>query len=167
MKTLLLLRHAKSSWDAPVSSDFDRPLAPRGERDAPRIGKALRDSGLVVDYVVASPAVRAHRTAELVIQAAKIKAPFASDEAIYEAPVAKLLGVVRAIPDEAETALVVGHNPGFEDLVGVLCGRRGSPFRVRVPTAALACVELDAEVWREAEAGGATLQWMLVPRLLD
>ena len=164
MKTLLLLRHAKSSWNAPATRDIDRPLGGRGERDAPRVGKALKDSGATVDLVVSSPATRARQTAELVTAAANYKGPVRFEPAIYEASASDLLDVVRALPDDAETVVLVGHNPGFEELLGALCGGRSAPARVRVPTAALACVELDCERWRDADAG--TLQWMLVPRIL-
>src|SRR5262245_57005344 len=114
MKTLLLLRHAKSSWDSPAARDYDRPLAPRGERDAPRIGKALRDADIDLDLVVSSPAVRARQTAELVLKAARYEGAVQFEEAIYEAAVTALMDVVRDLPDTAETAMLVGHNPGFE-----------------------------------------------------
>jgi phosphohistidine phosphatase len=166
MKTLLLLRHAKSSWDAPAPRDFDRPLAPRGERDAPKIGKALRESGVAVELVVSSPAARARQTAELVTAAAKLKAPLHFDDAIYEAGVSALLGVVRGLPEDVDTAMLVGHNPGFEDLLGTLVGDADGAARVRVPTAMLACVELESPRWRDVTAGAGTLVWMVVPRLL-
>jgi phosphohistidine phosphatase len=166
MKTLLLLRHAKSSWDDPAKRDFDRPLAPRGERDAPRVGRALRESGVNVDLVVASPAARARRTAELVSAAAKLTAPLRFEEAIYEAPMSAIVAVVRGLPDDVETALMVGHNPGYEDLIGALVGGATSNARIRMPTGALACIDLDVARWRDAAPGGGMLRWLVVPRVL-
>jgi phosphohistidine phosphatase len=166
MKSLLLLRHAKSSWDSPASRDADRPLAPRGERDAPRVGKALRDAAVDLDLVVSSPAVRARQTAELVLKAAKYDGAVQFEDGIYEASVAGLMDVVRGLPDTAETAMLVGHNPGFEDLLGVLCGTATAPARFRVPTGTLACLDLGIDRWREASAGSGMLVWQIVPRML-
>lgn len=166
MKTLLLLRHAKSSWDSSAARDYDRPLAPRGERDAPRVGKALRDASIDLDLVVSSPALRARQTAELVLKAARYDGAISFEEQIYDASVSALMGVVRDLPDTAETVMLVGHNPGFEMLLGALCGTAAAPARVRVPTAMLACVELSTDRWKEVSAGAGSLNWMVVPRML-
>jgi phosphohistidine phosphatase len=165
MKTLLLLRHAKSSWDQPLD-DHDRPLASRGERDAPRLGRFIASTGLELDYVVASTAVRARRTAELAAKAAGFGGKLKTTERIYEAPTANLIEVLQGIPDSAETAMMVGHNPGFEGLLGLLCGSEHAEARIRVPTAALACVELSVARWAEAGAGCGVLLWHVVPKIL-
>jgi phosphohistidine phosphatase len=162
MKTLLLLRHAKSSWDDPSLRDFDRPLAKRGQRDAPRIGKALRDRGVTPDYIVASPAARAKATIEAVISAAKLEAGAEFDEAIYGASPAELLKLIRRLPRWSACAMLVGHNPGFEDLVARLTGQHE-----RMPTAALACVEFQIEQWEEVDDGIGNLVWLLTPKQLD
>ncbi len=166
MKTLLLLRHAKSSWDSPAARDFDRPLASRGERDAPRMGKALRASGVELDLVVCSTATRARQTAELALAAAKYDGELRHDDAIYEASLRDLFGVLHGLPDSAETVALVGHNPGFEDLLATLCGTESSPAHVRVPTATLACIELDVDSWSDTIGGSGSLLWMLVPKIL-
>lgn len=165
MKTLLLLRHAKSSWDDAAAGDFDRPLASRGERDAPRMGKALRAAGVAPDLVVSSPAKRAQQTAALFLEAARFEGKLETDERIYEASARDLLAVVNGLPSKVETALLVGHNPGFEDLLGLLCGGAGAPARFRVPTGALTCVALDG-AWSSAGAGRGALLWMLIPKIL-
>src|SRR5215472_16046156 len=113
MKTLLLLRHAKSDWDDHSLSDFDRPLASRGERDAPRIGKALRERGPLPEIIINSPAVRAKTTAEAVIKSAGLGINPQFDERIYGASPPELLALIRRIPDSISCALMVGHNPGF------------------------------------------------------
>jgi phosphohistidine phosphatase len=162
MKTLLLLRHAKSSWDEPGTADFDRPLAKRGLRDAPRVGEFLKSSRVPVDLVLSSTARRARKTAELVSETAGFDDIELTDE-IYEATVSQLLDVVRGINDDHATVLMVGHNPGFEGLLGELCGP-GASFRV--PTAAVACIELDVLRWRDAARGSGTLLWFVAPRVL-
>ncbi len=166
MRTLVLLRHAKSSWDTPVESDFARPLAPRGERYAPRMGKVIKASGLSIDRFVSSTAKRARQTAELASQAAKFGKRVEFDDAVYEATVSELFGVLRRLNDEDLTVVLVGHNPGFEDLLGTLCSSPGSPAHIRVPTAALACIELDIPSWQSIGPGTGTLLWMTVPKML-
>lgn len=162
MKRLLLLRHAKSDWDDSSLRDFDRPLAPRGERDAPRIGKALRKSGVVPDLIVSSPAARARATIEAVTQAAKLANEIEFDEAVYGASSAELMKLIRRLPDRSECTLLVGHNPGFEDLLGRLTGSHE-----RMPTAALACVEFDIDRWDDVEDKKGRLVWLLTPKHLD
>ena len=162
MKTLLLLRHAKSDWGDSSLRDFDRPLAARGERDAPRIGKALRKRGVTPDFIVSSPAARARATVEAVKQTAEIAREINFDESIYGATSAELLKLIRHLPDESACALMVGHNPGFEDLVGRLTGSHE-----RMPTAALACVEFELDEWAGVEDGKGRLVWLLTPRQLD
>lgn len=161
MKTLLLLRHAKSSWDDPTADDADRPLAPRGEKDAPRIGAFLAATKNLPDLIVSSPAERAKATAKRVMRAADYDGELRLEPAIYLADADTLLGVVRLLPNDRERVMLVGHNPGFEELTGVLCG--GS---VRLPTAAVACIELDIERWAEARAGAGTLLWLVNPKVL-
>lgn len=161
MKTLLLLRHAKSSWDDSSLRDFDRPLAPRGERDAPRIGKALRKRGTSPDLIVSSPAVRAKATIKAVIKAAKLDVDPQFDEAIYGASSAELMRVIRRLPDSSSRALLVGHNPGFEDMVGRLTG-----LHERMPTASLACIEFQIARWDDVDDGKGKLAWLLTPKQL-
>lgn len=167
MKTLLLLRHAKSSWDNPSLGDFERPLAPRGEKDAPRIGKALRDSGCVPDLVLSSPAVRARTTAGIVLEAARYKGPVRFDKRIYEASEDELMEVLRSVDPAVETVMLVGHNPGFEMLAGELIGSSGASASVRVPTAALLRLELSAGGWGDVRSGCGALLWLVVPRCLS
>jgi len=162
MKTLLLLRHAKSDWGDPSLRDFDRPLADRGERDAPRIGKALRKSGVTPDIIIASPAARARATVQAAMKAAKVELKITFDESIYGASSAELMKIIRRLPDADECALLVGHNPGFEDLAGRLTGSHE-----RMPTAALACIEFQIEHWDDVNDGQGKLAWRLTPKQLD
>jgi phosphohistidine phosphatase len=142
-------------------ADFDRPLAPRGEKDAPRMGRALKARGVVPDRVISSPAKRATQTMLAVVKAAGFSVKPEFDEAIYEASSADLLRVVRGISDSSGCALLVGHNPGFENLVSRLTGAGEG-----MPTAALACVEFQIESWSDVEDGEGKLAWYLTPKLL-
>lgn len=161
MKTLLLLRHAKSSWGDPAAPDFDRPLAQRGVADAPRIGQALQQRGLLPDLILSSPAVRATQTIEAVVKAAGLGLSPQFDQNIYGASPAELLAIIRRIPDVNSCAMLVGHNPGFAEVVSRLTGTSQD-----MPTAALACVELPIESWADVEDGGGKLVWVITPKLL-
>ena len=162
MKRLLLLRHAKSDWDDPSLQDFDRPLAARGERDAPQIGKALRKRGdALPDLIISSPAARAKATVKAVVKAAKVDIHIQYDEAIYGASSAELMKLVNRMPDVSSCAMLVGHNPGFEDLVGRLSGSHE-----RMPTAALACLEFHVNSWSEVGEEEGKLVWLLTPKQL-
>jgi phosphohistidine phosphatase len=162
MKTLLLLRHAKSDWDDASLRDFDRPLAPRGERDAPRIGKAFGKRGPAPDLVISSPAARAKATIRAVMKAANLNLEAKFEESMYGASAAELLKLIRRLPDESSCALLVGHNPGFGDLLNQLTGSHE-----RMPTAALACIEFQLDHWEDVEDGKGSLIWLLTPKQLD
>jgi phosphohistidine phosphatase len=159
MKTLFLLRHAKSSWDDPSLQDFDRPLAERGRRDAPRIGSALAERSGLPELIVSSPAVRAIQTIELVAKSAGYKGEIELDEHVYGASASELIKIVRNLPDNRSSIMLVGHNPGFEDLLSRLIGSRRE-----MSTCNLACVGYSIERWDELEDGGGNLQWLLRPK---
>ena len=161
MKTLILLRHAKSSWKDESLEDIDRPLNDRGIRATEVIGNYLRKQEIVPDLIISSPATRARQTIDLVLKAARLKLNPRFDERIYEASVHRLLEVVSQIEETANTAMLVGHNPGFEELVESLTGEIK-----RFPTAGLAGIELDVEKWSKSRAGIGALKWLVTPRKL-
>jgi phosphohistidine phosphatase len=144
MKTLLILRHAKSSWKHPELTDHDRPLNKRGKRDAPRIGKLVRDNGLMPDLIMSSTAERARKTAKAVAKASGYKSKIELTPAFYHAGPEAYISALRNLSDDYRRIMVVGHNPGMEELLELLTGR------VEVmPTAALALVSLPVTQWRE------------------
>lgn len=159
MKTLLVLRHAKSSWDHPHLSDFDRPLNGRGKKAAPFMGALMAEKGLVPDVIVASPANRARTTAEKAAAAGGFDLSVEFDERIYGAGTNGLLYVISGIDNLAETAMIVGHNPGFEMLVSVLTGEHR-----RMPTAALAVIDLEIDKWADVGSGSGNLRSLFIPR---
>jgi phosphohistidine phosphatase len=161
MKRLLLLRHAKSSWDDAGLADFDRPLNGRGRKAAPLVGALMRERQLRPDLIISSPAARARETVALALEASGIKTELHYDERIYEATVARLLEVISEVGDDKQEVMLVGHNPGFENLLERLTGES-----LRVPTAALARIALDADRWNEAGARGGRLEWLVKPKEL-
>jgi phosphohistidine phosphatase len=161
MKTLLLLRHAKSSWKDSAVKDFDRPLNQRGLKAAPTIGRLMRKRKLQPDLVLSSPAERARQTSQLVLDAAGFKTELHYDERIYEASAARLFEIVSQIEDDRNVAMLVGHNPGLEELLEALTGAARS-----LSTAALACIELDIERWSKLRAGANQLAWLVKPKEL-
>jgi phosphohistidine phosphatase len=157
------MRHAKSSWDAEGLADFERPLNARGLRDAPLVGRHLRAQKFRPDLILSSPAERARRTAALVAEAARFEAtPLRHDERIYEADAARLVEVVSHIEEDAEAVLLVGHNPGMEQLLQLLTGETR-----RMTTAALALVTLDIEKWSKAREHSGRLEWHVRPKELQ
>lgn len=169
MKTLTLLRHAKSGWDDPVARDFDRPLNPKGQRAAAMVGRHMKALGLTFDHVVASPAARVVETLDHVEQGYGGDLAPAWDKRIYLASTATLIDVVHDLPAGAEHVLLIGHNPGLEELVLLLVpdGALRDEVAIKFPTATLAEMTFDVEGWREVEAGNATLTRFVRPRDLD
>ena len=146
MKTLLILRHAKSSWKNADLSDHDRPLYKRGKVDAPRMGRLLCDEGLLPDIVLCSTAKRARKTVEKLTESSGYSGPCELDRSLYGATPTQYLQVLVRCDDEYQRAMLVGHNPGLEELLVRLTGTYE-----RLPTAALAQIELDVSSWSELE----------------
>ena len=142
MKTLLILRHAKSSWDNLDLSDYDRPLNKRGKRDAPRMGFFLRQQDLVPDLIISSTAKRAKKTAKLFAKAVGYKEKISLENVFYHAKPETYITVLREISHDYERIMVIGHNPGLETLVTILTGSMEL-----MPTAAIAHVLLPIDQW--------------------
>ncbi|MDQ3088443.1 MAG: histidine phosphatase family protein [Acidobacteriota bacterium] len=159
MKTIFLLRHAKSSWENSDLSDFDRPLNQRGLETAPFMGEIIFKNQFQIDLIVSSPATRARQTAILVKEAAKINGEIEYDDGIYEASPPRLVKVLSEIAEKYQSAMLVGHNPGMEGLVKFLAGEIQP-----MPTAALAVIDLKIDKWNEINADCGTLRTLLRPR---
>lgn len=161
MKTLFLLRHAKAENAAPGSSDFDRALQDRGRRDARALGVFIKELALKFDRVLCSNAVRARETAELVLAAADLWLEVDLDERIYEAPRSKLLEVLAEVQED-NNVLMVGHNPGMEELLRSLTHSVGS-----MATCAFAKIDLEADQWSEVGDIPGSLDWIVKPEKLN
>lgn len=170
MKTILLLRHAKSDWGNPSLVDFDRPLAKRGRKDAPRMGEVLAQFDHVPDAILSSPAKRARQTAELVVEACGYTKAIQWQADFYGGGSDELITSLQNLPQKVERPMLVGHNPTMEETVADLLGRVDSGWQdslaIRIPTAGLVCLEVDLFDWSDLEPGEATLRWFLIPRLV-
>ncbi len=162
MRTLYLLRHAKSSWKDDSLRDFDRPLKGRGRKAAEQMGQVLAEEKLKSPLVISSPAVRARETTDLVLESAGFKVKPQFEERIYEAEVRTLLEVVESIPDSADTVIMVGHNPGFENLLSYLTGDNR-----HMSTCALAKIEFDVASWSELSEDSGRLEMFVTPKDLE
>lgn len=146
MKTLLILRHAKSSWKNLALADIDRPLNKRGKRDAPRIGKLIREEDLVPELIISSPALRARKTAKAVLEYSGYEGEIEIQRQFYPGDPDSFIEAFHEIPDQIESILIVAHNPGLEELLYVLAGESA-----RMPTSALAQVSLPVDRWLDLE----------------
>ena len=166
-RTLLLLRHAKSSWDDPGLADFDRALARRGREAAPRIGAEMARQGWLPDRALVSTAARTRQTWALVAAELPREVHASFEDAIYEAPALRILAAIREAPETAASLVVVGHNPGMEDLAALLASPDSDPdalarMRAKFPTAALARFVFDGD-WAGLGPGGARLAGFIAP----
>ncbi len=147
MKTLLLMRHAKSSWKHPEIKDHERGLNKRGKKDAPRMSKLLTDNELIPQRILTSTAERSRQTVDAVIEATGFSGEVSYLDSLYMAEPEIYLELLSLMPDDMERILVIGHNPGLEGLLQILSGRVES-----LPTAAIAYLSLPIHSWKEIRA---------------
>ena len=166
-KRLSILRHAKSDWGDAAVADFDRPLNKRGRAAAKAVRHAIRERGLEFDVILSSPAMRTRETLERLGLAERAQ----WEDALYLATRGMLMRIVKSLPAEAESALIVGHNPGLHEIVVDLAGGDSDGFRDRIyakfPTGALASIDFDCAQWNELAAGSGTIAELILPRELD
>lgn len=143
MKTLLLMRHAKSSWDEPELPDFDRPLNKRGEKDAYRMGKLIKKEKLIPDMILSSPAVRAKATTQAVVDKIEYDDEVLYLDSLYLGEPENYFRALIELSDDVERVLVVGHNPGLETVLQIMCGKVES-----LPTAAIAYLKVPVRKWK-------------------
>lgn len=160
MKSLLMIRHAKSSWNDPRLKDFDRPLNSRGTRNAPMMAKRLKAVGMVPDLIIASPARRAQDTARAMAEVWGLEQPDLSLEpSLYHASATEILSVIQQAPEFVSRLALFGHNPGFHDAVERLTGMRIEKFR----TCAIADITFSTS-WRDLDWGATQLHRLDDPR---
>lgn len=168
-KRLILFRHAKSSWAEGVE-DHERPLSDRGRKAAPVMGHYLQKSRLEPQLVLVSTARRAQETWARASRAMKGKTEVRNSRDIYMAPAEKLLSVIQGTPPEIGTLMLVGHNPGLEDLAELLMkddgGEPGARLRQKFPTAAIAVFSFEFWTWADAKAGCGSLDRFVTPKSL-
>ena len=158
MKYLLLMRHAKSSWKDAALPDRERPLKKRGKQDAPRMGQHILGQGLLVDTVLCSTAVRARATAEGFLEAYTFERDVHYLDELYHADPGTIIALLKQLPEDIETALVIGHNPEFDGFLEHICEER-----VHMPTASVAYIRFALARWtdlNEATSGELLHLWM-------
>jgi len=171
MKTVFLLRHAKSSWDQPTLPDPARPLSSRGRKAAPRVGAYMARNDLIPDRVLCSTARRAVETWDLVSEYLEDPIQVEIREDLYHASPGSLLAILQGLPDTEDSVLFVGHNPTFEDLALALAGAgRGESLAElgrKYPTGALAVFDFPVGAWSEVREGEGYLREFIRPRTLE
>jgi len=167
MVTLSLFRHAKSTWDNPGIGDFERPLAPRGEQAAPRMGAFMECEGLVPDLVLCSTARRARQTFELAQAEWEAKPEVRYEDDLYGAGPGDMLRFIHTLPASVTHAMLIGHNPGMHSLAIFLSGDGEAnamvALEMKYPTAALAVIKFEGE-WGSVGSAAGYLQQFMVPR---
>jgi len=154
MKTLTIVRHAKSSWEDMNLRDRERPLNKRGKRDAPEMGRRIQEAGIRPSLILASPAVRAWKTAKAIADAINYPREFLQkEEALYLASVDRILDVIVAQDNNFNNLLIVGHNPGFTEFANFLV----PGLTHNLPTAGVVSVEIDQDDWSLYESPAAKL----------
>jgi phosphohistidine phosphatase len=171
MRRLLLLRHAKSSWSEPGASDHERPLNRRGQEAAPRIGAYLARHGLIPDHVLCSTARRARETWELLAGEAPAAPPATFTERLYDAAPRALIEVFRHAEPKAASLLVVGHNPGLQEVATALIAAGDledrERLREKLPTGGLVVIDFAIADWSKLHTRSGRLERFVVPRMLE
>jgi phosphohistidine phosphatase len=167
MRTLYLLRHAKSDRSDPGLADSERPLAPRGRRDAPAMGAYMHHRHYRPDLILCSTSVRTRETLTLLLPELGAKVATAHDRKLYLASAEAMLQRLREVDEEVGSVLMIGHNPGMARLAAVLAPRGDrhalARMREKYPTSGLAVIHMHVDRWEQAEPGAGTLTDFMVP----
>jgi phosphohistidine phosphatase len=168
VRTVILLRHGKSSWSDPTLADRDRPLAPRGERASRSIAKYIRRKKVRPTLVLCSPSLRTRQTLAAIEPALGDHCSVELEPQLYAASEEELLERLRALPESVESVMLIGQNPGLQELARALASRGAELSRLEqnVPTGALATLIVDSETWAALEPGDGELVDYVVPRQL-
>ncbi len=161
MKTLYIIRHAKSSWKNLDLDDFDRPLNKRGGHDAPMMGERLRQKKIMPDLILSSPAKRAKMTVESIAKTVHYDKKIVFEKNIYEADENTLQSIVNNIDDKYNITFLIGHNPGLNDFIESYVG-----FDENLPTCGVVCIVFTCKHWRETSSKNATLSFIDYPKCL-
>jgi len=163
VKTLYIIRHAKSSWDATDVDDFERPLNERGKRDAPRMGKRLKEKDIHPHLMLSSPAKRALSTGRRIAKILKYpKENILTDRRLYHADEETILSVVQGLKDHHNTVILLSHNPGLTDFVNTLMN--GELDIDNVPTCGIVAFELNVDAWKDITWGKGKMLFFDYPK---
>lgn len=160
MKTLIIARHAKSSWDNPLLKDVDRPLNQRGLRDANAMATRLAEADIVPDLLITSNAKRAHMTAEIFNEKFKLEKDLIVENSLYLGDIEEFIHATFLIPETANVAMMFGHNPGITFFANVVCEANIE----NVPTCGILVIQSKAEKWEDTDISDLQLQHFLYPK---
>ena len=161
MKTLYIVRHAKSSWKEHGTTDFDRPLNKRGERDAPHMGKVLKSVNIIPDIVYSSPAKRAITTCRIMCDELGYEEDrIIQSQSIYEAGIGNLMDIINSIPDKHNSAMLFGHNPGLTMLVNYLSNKHVD----NIPTCGAVKINFDVTTWETIADRAGKIEFFEYPK---
>lgn len=161
MKRLYLVRHAKSSWDDPDLDDAERPLNDRGRKDAPLMGKRLKERELAPGLIISSPAIRAWTTCQVIVEILGYDPDqIHAYPEVYHASSETLLKIVQGLADKYDSVLLVGHNPGLTDFVNDLT----EGFIPNIPTAGVVGIQFKVDHWKEVRQGAGHLEFFDFPK---
>lgn len=163
LKTLYLVRHAKSSWDYPELTDFERPLSQRGERNAPDMGKYLINQGVLADLLLSSPANRALSTAKVISKEIGYMQEIVTDKRIYHAAEKTLLDVLNKQDESLSSIMMLGHNPGFTDFANRLTGG----YIDNIPTCGACQIDFPIDKWKDVTFGLGEMIFFQYPKGLS
>ncbi len=148
MKKLIIIRHAKSSWDYPDLDDYERPLNGRGKKNAPEMGVRLKKRNIIPTAIISSPAKRAYSTAKKIIKALNLpKENIQTDPRLYHGSVESILQVIHSVNYNENTIMIFGHNPGLTDLVNYLTGSN----IYNIPTCGVAEIDFNIDTWKSVQ----------------
>lgn len=158
---LILVRHAKSSWEDLSLTDFERPLNDRGKKDAPKMARRFKERSIAPDLLYSSPAKRALKTCKIFAEELRLPKAFVrTDDALYHADAEKLLGLCRKLKDKQTTVLVFGHNPGLTEFTNLISGQN----ILNIPTCGIAAVRFRVKQWKDVAPGKGKLEFFDFPK---
>lgn len=161
MKTLYIVRHAKSSWEDPLLDDFARPLNDRGKRDAPKMAKRMKEKSILPDLMMTSPARRAKSTCKRMAEIFKYdEEKIRTERELYLASSQQILNTIRGVKDKHQSLLIVGHNPGLTEFVNALAAQTFA----NIPTCGVAAFEIVTDSWKDLKPGMGKLLFYDFPR---
>lgn len=166
MKYLTIYRHAKTERAEDPTKDFERQLTPRGIKDSHQMAEILTEFEPGIDWIVSSPAQRTRETTNIAVEVLNFKRAIVWQDAIYEADAETLLAVLAQVPADMEHALIVGHNPGMEELVSGLAAGAPTRLGITMATAGIAYLTLEIFGWNQIRWGCGTIHCLLRPKML-
>jgi phosphohistidine phosphatase len=162
MKTLYIIRHAKSSWDDPLAADFDRPLNDRGKKDAPRMGKRLKEKDIHPDLLISSPAKRAFSTCKKIAEVLRYdEKKIIDDRRLYHAGPDQIHEVIKGIRETADVVMLFGHNPGLTDFVNDICDEANID---NIPTCGVVALNFKTDSWKIVAHENCKLEFFDYPK---